>query len=174
MSETNGVQKAITWSHTRIKPGDKVAIAGQKGEAVSVTGREITVSMLDKPNACPHVFDVKDVMLLPDSRWPEDDPRPEPFAPNPVRDHLLPNGNGKEDEIRFDYFTVDHPAHYGGDSTYETIKVIEAWGLDFVEGNILKYLSRYKSKGGMTDLRKAQWYMDRLVENAEKEKLQES
>lgn len=30
---------------------------------------------------------------------------------------------------------VDHPAHYGGDTTYEAIKVIEAWDLDFCLGN---------------------------------------
>ena len=31
--------------------------------------------------------------------------------------------------------TVNHPQHYGGDTVYEAIKVIEAWGLDFCLGN---------------------------------------
>lgn len=31
--------------------------------------------------------------------------------------------------------TINHPQHYGGDTTYEAIKVIEAWGLGFCLGN---------------------------------------
>ena len=33
---------------------------------------------------------------------------------------------------------VNHPAHYGGDTTYEAIKVIEAWSLGFCLGNTVK------------------------------------
>ena len=42
---------------------------------------------------------------------------------------------------------VNHPQHYGGDTTYETIKVIEAWALDFCLGNAVKYISRAGKKG---------------------------
>jgi hypothetical protein len=35
---------------------------------------------------------------------------------------------------------VNHPAHYGGDTTYEAIKVIEAWNLGFHDGNAVKYI----------------------------------
>lgn len=60
---------------------------------------------------------------------------------------------------------VDHPPHYGGDTTYETIKVIEAWGLDFCLGNAVKYLSRAGKKGDeLEDLRKAAWYIQRRIE----------
>ena len=39
--------------------------------------------------------------------------------------------------------SVNHPTHYGGeDNTYEAIKVIESWGLDFCLGNVVKYISR--------------------------------
>jgi hypothetical protein len=61
---------------------------------------------------------------------------------------------------------VDHPAHYGGDSTYETIKVIEAWGLDFALGNAVKYISRAGKKDAtktLEDLEKARWYLDRRI-----------
>jgi len=37
---------------------------------------------------------------------------------------------------------VNHPPHYGGDTTYEAIKVIEAWNLGFRLGNVLKYIRR--------------------------------
>lgn len=62
---------------------------------------------------------------------------------------------------------VNHPKHYGSDSTYETIKVIEAWGLNFNLGNTVKYISRAgKKKGASTlvDLQKAQWYLNREIE----------
>jgi len=63
---------------------------------------------------------------------------------------------------------VEHPAHYGGeDNPYEAIKVIEAYSMDFVEGNILKYLLRYKKKNGLECLKKAQWYLNRLIEKQE-------
>ena len=44
---------------------------------------------------------------------------------------------------------VDHPQHYGGDTTYEAIKVIEAcgWGKGFCLGNAIKYIMRSDKKG---------------------------
>ena len=38
---------------------------------------------------------------------------------------------------------VNHPQHYGGENNeYETLKVIDAWGLGFSLGNTVKYISR--------------------------------
>lgn len=60
--------------------------------------------------------------------------------------------------------TVNHPAHYGGDTTYEAIKVIEAWELGFCLGNTVKYISRAGKKADeMEDLLKAQWYLARRI-----------
>ena len=60
--------------------------------------------------------------------------------------------------------SINHPMHYGGENdTYETIKVIEAWEMDFIEGNILKYLRRYKKKNGLEDLQKSLWYLEYLI-----------
>lgn len=62
---------------------------------------------------------------------------------------------------------VDHPSHYGGeDNPFEAIKIIEAHNLSFSEGNVIKYLLRYKKKNGLEDLEKAAWYMNRLVKMA--------
>jgi len=59
---------------------------------------------------------------------------------------------------------VNHPAHYGGDTTYETIKVIEAWNLGFNLGSALKYISRADAKGNpIQDLEKAVWYLQREI-----------
>ena len=59
---------------------------------------------------------------------------------------------------------VNHPDHYGGeDNPYETIKVIEAWDLNFNLGNALKYISRAGKKDAakaVEDLRKARQYLD--------------
>jgi len=66
---------------------------------------------------------------------------------------------------------VNHPSHYGGDNVYETIKVIEAWGLSFHLGNTIKYISRAGKKNPekkIEDLKKAKFYLDRKIEFLEK------
>ena len=63
---------------------------------------------------------------------------------------------------------VNHPSHYGGDNLYETIKVIEAWELDFHLGNSVKYISRAGKKEVDTEiqaLEKAKWYLERKIQN---------
>lgn len=68
---------------------------------------------------------------------------------------------------------VDHPAYYGGDTTYEAIKVIEAWGLDFCLGNTVKYISRAGKKDKVReieDLKKAKWYIERRIEQLQEER----
>ena len=60
---------------------------------------------------------------------------------------------------------VNHPNHYGGDTTYETIKVIEAWDLGFNLGNAIKYISRAGKKGNrVEDLNKALFYLKREID----------
>lgn len=63
--------------------------------------------------------------------------------------------------------TVNHPDYYGGeDNTYEAIKVIDAWGLGFCLGNVVKYISRAGKKSCDTeiqDLKKAAWYLDHEI-----------
>jgi hypothetical protein len=65
--------------------------------------------------------------------------------------------------------SINHPKHYtGSDPTYEAINVIEAWSMGFCDGNVVKYLCRWKQKGGLEDLRKAQWYLNRFIEEETK------
>lgn len=63
---------------------------------------------------------------------------------------------------------VNHPAHYAkGD--VECIDALEAatinlQGRDAVcTANAIKYLWRWKQKGGVEDLKKARWYINRLI-----------
>lgn len=60
---------------------------------------------------------------------------------------------------------INHPSHYtSAGEIYETIKVIEAWQLDFHLGNVVKYISRYDKKGDpIENLEKAKWYLERKI-----------
>ena len=65
---------------------------------------------------------------------------------------------------------VDHPPHYRSDTGYEAIEVIEAWGLGFHLGNVVKYISRAGHKdSSLQDLQKALWYLEREIQNREGE-----
>lgn len=62
---------------------------------------------------------------------------------------------------------VNHPDHYGGDTPYEVIKVLEAWFtrdelIGFLKGKVIKYQARARLKGGDKDYAKARWYADYL------------
>lgn len=46
----------------------------------------------------------------------------------------------------------------------QPIEYIEANGLGYHEGNVVKYITRHCSKGGVDDLRKARHYIDMLIE----------
>lgn len=65
---------------------------------------------------------------------------------------------------------VNHPKHYN-QGQIEVIDYIEDLGMgdDFCAGNAIKYISRYKYKGKpLEDLKKAKWYIERLITNYEK------
>lgn len=55
------------------------------------------------------------------------------------------------------------PKHYQKGS-YEPIKVISEWNLNFNLGNVIKYIARYKEKDGLNDLKKALTYLVREIE----------
>jgi len=47
---------------------------------------------------------------------------------------------------------------------HETWDVILDWGLGYLDGNAVKYLSRWRHKNGLEDLKKARHYIDKLIE----------
>jgi hypothetical protein len=53
--------------------------------------------------------------------------------------------------------------HYK-DKPIQPWSYIAANGLGYFEGNIVKYVSRWKDKGGVDDLRKAKHYIEKLIE----------
>jgi hypothetical protein len=57
---------------------------------------------------------------------------------------------------------INSPAHYT--QGIEAIDYILSWKMNYLEGNIIKYITRYKFKNGIEDLKKARWYIDRLID----------
>jgi|TARA_R100000149_G_C5878609_1_gene142861 hypothetical protein len=47
---------------------------------------------------------------------------------------------------------------------------IMSYNMGWCEGNIIKYVTRYKAKNGLEDLKKAKWYLEKLIEKLEGEK----
>jgi hypothetical protein len=45
----------------------------------------------------------------------------------------------------------------------ETTDYIVSHNMNYIEGNIIKYVTRYKEKNGLQDLLKAEWYLNRLI-----------
>jgi hypothetical protein len=65
---------------------------------------------------------------------------------------------------------VNHPPHYnqGGIECIEAIKAALGDGFaDYLRGNVMKYLWRCDHKGGVEDLKKAAWYLDRAIKEME-------
>ncbi len=63
--------------------------------------------------------------------------------------------------------TVNHPPHYnkGGLEAIDYIEQqLEDGFADYLEGNVLKYIHRWRYKNGIEDLRKAEWYLKKLIE----------
>lgn len=62
---------------------------------------------------------------------------------------------------------VNHPKHYTF-SPVEVIDALEAWQLDFRLANVIKYIVRARHKGKeLSDLKKALWYLTRVVNQME-------
>lgn len=64
--------------------------------------------------------------------------------------------------------TVNHPSHYT-DGGIECIEAIEAQLTNdeyrgYLKGNIAKYIWRERMKGSTESLKKAQWYLERLIQ----------
>ena len=50
----------------------------------------------------------------------------------------------------------------------QPVTYINANGLSYLQGNVIKYVTRYKDKNGLQDLEKAKHYIEMLIELEEK------
>ena len=73
------------------------------------------------------------------------------------------------DAISGDIDNSIRPSHY--ESSNPDVPPIQMWdyalsqNLGFFEGNIIKYVSRWRNKGGVQDLQKAMTYLQRLIDS---------
>lgn len=91
------------------------------------------------------------------------------------RNSNFPNENTIEKSPVIQEDQVNHPPHYTDSGGIECIEAIEAQLTaeeyqGYLRGNCVKYLWRWRHKGGKTDLAKAQWYLDRLLTFTEAQK----
>ena len=66
-------------------------------------------------------------------------------------------------EKREESMNESDPKHYSK-LPIEPWDFIQQNKLDFFEGNVIKYICRWKNKGGVTDLRKAITYIEKIIE----------
>jgi hypothetical protein len=59
--------------------------------------------------------------------------------------------------------------YYDGKTGMQPFDVVDEFGLDFYEGNVVKYVVRWRKKNGVADLRKARTYINALIKRAEDE-----
>jgi len=75
-----------------------------------------------------------------------------------IRKMNLQREQDKDEEIL-------NPKHYHHSGLgIEPLDYITANKMDFLQGNIIKYVTRFPFKGGVTDLIKAKKYLDLLIE----------
>lgn len=88
---------------------------------------------------------------------------------DPVTDPVNEPVNRPVNEPAFD--SVDKPAHYASGD----IECIDAMRAQMskeefeghMKGNVIKYMWRWRDKGGVESLKKARWYLNKLIEEAE-------
>lgn len=83
-----------------------------------------------------------------------------------------PDDEVKQADDAVESDAVNHPNHYTQNGI-ECIAAIRAsmtadGFMDYCKGNVLKYIWRWRDKGGVEDLHKARVYLDWLIEEAEK------
>lgn len=68
---------------------------------------------------------------------------------------------------------VNHPKHYTA-GKIEVISIMEDQLTPeeyrgYIKGQVIKYITRERHKNGLEDLKKAAWYLNRLIKKLEKE-----
>lgn len=68
---------------------------------------------------------------------------------------------------------VNHPKHYTA-GKIEVIRIMEDQLTaeeyrGYIKGQVIKYITRERHKNGLEDLKKAAWYLNRLIQKMERE-----
>ena len=67
-----------------------------------------------------------------------------------------------EKDKRSEVLDNNNPTYYVG-AKIQVSDFIAEFKLDYFAGNIVKYVVRHKFKNGLEDLKKARWYLDKLI-----------
>ena len=81
-------------------------------------------------------------------------------------DYMIQKMNGESVD------NVNNPSHYNqaGIECLDAIAAATDDGYEYyLQGNIIKYLWRYRYKNGIEDLKKAQWYLNKLIKIKEEQ-----
>ncbi len=93
------------------------------------------------------------------ARVSEYDPMPSYWTEEPVEEVLQDNVNNPKHYGQGDIECIDYIADFLSYDEY----------VGYLRGNIAKYLHRWRYKNGLEDLKKAQWYLSRLIQEVEYE-----
>ena len=75
----------------------------------------------------------------------------------------LPDDENLVNDMVKSPFDIQHGGNHYKEKGIQPLEYIMANNLDFCQGNVIKYVSRYKSKNGRQDLEKAKHYIDFLI-----------
>ena len=64
--------------------------------------------------------------------------------------------------------SVQEGGNHYKDLAIQPVEYIHVNNISYMEGNVIKYVTRWRNKNGITDLRKARHYIDLLIELEEK------
>jgi predicted DNA-binding protein YlxM (UPF0122 family) len=110
-----------------------------------------------------YVYNIKKQTL---KEWTEDSEKVDEVVEEQEKDDLIPSISESQDDDM-----INSPHHYTAGGV-ETIDFIEAKGLGYHLGNVVKYVSRSQFKDNrIEDLMKAKWYLERAIEQLEKDDL---
>lgn len=80
----------------------------------------------------------------------------------PLDENWLFPGTPDKLEVKIEIPNPISPMHYK--QGIETWDYIASQNMSYIQGNIIKYVTRYKHKNGLEDLKKAKAYLDKLIE----------
>jgi hypothetical protein len=69
-----------------------------------------------------------------------------------------------DDPVQTSALDVQEGGNHYKDLAIQPVEYIHANGIGYFEGNVIKYVSRWRAKGGIKDLEKAKHYIDLLIE----------
>jgi hypothetical protein len=125
------------------------------------------------PKSKPPVIDPFDALVVEENHFENEDERMANVSVRALRarQRTAPEESFNSDRAQMKKFAelVNHPKHYNT-GKIEVIDAIMDWELDFIEGNVVKYVARSRHKSSRVgDLKKARWYLDYLIKQLEKE-----